>query len=63
MATERHYLGTPTREGVVYVYSVGMGRSFAKGGIEKTPKIFSNAAFSRKYVRHVAAALGPLTMF
>ena len=47
MATERHYLGTPTREGVVYVYSVGMGRSGAKGGgIEKTPKIFSNAAFS-----------------
>ena len=49
MATERHYLGTPAREGVVYVYFVGVGRSGVEGGgggIDKTPKIFSNAAFS-----------------
>ena len=47
MAAERHYLGTPAREGVVYVYSVGMGHSGGEGGgrIDKTSKIFSNAAF------------------
>ena len=32
MATERHYLGTPAREGVVYVYYVGVGRSGVEGG-------------------------------
>ena len=45
MTTERHYLGTPTREGVGGGFDSGASADLERRGIDKT-KIFSNAPFS-----------------